>query len=99
MLRHAESLLTPVFQTTNYPCVRGMLWRLLFSTSSMSTAAGEIRKTRYRRLTMSPSEAMKMSSPDDRKIFFGSPVLLAKPKNFRLMGGGGGMGGGPNGPG
>src|SRR5713226_181326 len=41
---------------------------------------------------MSPSPAIKTSpSLDDRKTLLGSPGLLAKPKNFRLMGGGGGM--------
>src|SRR5580765_1150528 len=54
--------------------------------------------TLYRRSTMSPSTAMKTSSPCDRKTFFGSPGLLAKPKNFKLMGGGGGGGGGAGGP-
>src|SRR5579862_6064387 len=39
---------------------------------------------------MSPSPAMKTSSPCERKILLGSPGLLAKPKNLRLMGGGGG---------
>src|SRR5208337_2057437 len=43
---------------------------------------------------MSPSAAMKMSSPWDKKTFFVSPVWLAKPKNLRLIGGGAGIGGG-----
>src|ERR1700729_2027838 len=38
---------------------------------------------------------MKTSSPSDRKTFLPSPGLLANPKNFRLMGGGGGGCGGP----
>src|SRR6185369_5988413 len=72
-----------------------MLWRLLLSTSSISTDCGEMRTTLYRRFTMSPSEAIKTSSPVDKKIFFVSPVRLANPKNLRLIGGGGGGGGGP----
>src|SRR5437764_14972885 len=51
--------------------------------------------TRYRRFTISPSPATKISSPCERKTFLGSPGRLAKPKNFKLMGGGGGGGGGP----
>src|ERR1035438_140939 len=43
---------------------------------------------------MSPSAAIKMSSPWDKNTFLVSPGWLAKPKNLRLMGGGGGMGGG-----
>src|SRR5882672_7088831 len=46
---------------------------------------------------MSPSVAMKISSPADRKIFLASPGLLAKPKNFKLIGGGG-VGCGTTGP-
>jgi hypothetical protein len=34
-----------------------------------------------------------MSSPWDRKTFFVSPGRFAKPKNFRVMGGGGGIAG------
>src|SRR6202790_4703313 len=43
---------------------------------------------------MSPSAAMKTSSPWDRKTFFVSPGRLAKRKNLSVMGGGGGTGGG-----
>src|SRR5271154_59875 len=43
---------------------------------------------------MSPSPAIKMSSPWDRKTFFVSPGRLAKPKNLRVIGGGGATGGG-----
>src|ERR1700692_4942703 len=34
---------------------------------------------------------MKISSPCDRNTFFVSPGRLAKPKNFRVIGGGGGI--------
>src|ERR1700691_1199276 len=37
---------------------------------------------------------MKTSSPLERKIFLGSPGLLAKPKNFSGIGGGAATGGG-----
>ncbi len=40
---------------------------------------------------MSPSAAIKTSSPWDRNTFFASPGLLAKPKNLSVIGGGGGM--------
>src|SRR5208282_1452258 len=43
---------------------------------------------------MSPSEAIKISSPCDRNTFFVSPGWLAKPKNLSVIGGGGGTGGG-----
>src|SRR5271167_2724168 len=43
---------------------------------------------------MSPSAAIKMSSPCDRKTRFVPPGRFSKPKNLRLMGGGGGIGGG-----
>src|SRR5271156_39606 len=40
---------------------------------------------------MSPSEAIKTSSPCDKNTLFVSPGRLAKPKNFSVMGGGGGI--------
>src|SRR5580692_4026536 len=40
---------------------------------------------------MSPSAAIKMSSPCDRNTFFVSPGWLAKPKNLGVIGGGGGI--------
>src|SRR5208282_1191027 len=43
---------------------------------------------------MSPSAAIKMSSPWDKNTFFVSPGRLAKPKNLSVIGGGGGIGGG-----
>src|SRR5208282_1485575 len=42
---------------------------------------------------MSPSAAMKTSSPWDKNTFLVSPVRLAKPKNLSVIGGGGGIGG------
>ena len=70
-----------------------MLCRLLFSTSSISTAVPVMRRTRYRRLMMSPSLAMNTSPSCERKILFGSPGLLANPKNLSVIGGGWGGGG------
>src|ERR1700722_6167719 len=43
---------------------------------------------------MSPSEAIKMSSPWDKKTFLVSPGRFANPKNLSVMGGGSGTGGG-----
>src|SRR6266853_2883886 len=43
---------------------------------------------------ISPSPAMNTSSPLERKIFLGSPGLLAKPKNFKGIGGGAATDGG-----
>ena len=80
--------------TGSYPCVRGILCRLLFNMSSISTDVALIRRTRYRRSTMSPSLATNTSSPCERNTLFGSPGLFAKPKNFRRIGGGGGGVGG-----
>src|ERR1019366_3109636 len=42
---------------------------------------------------MSPSAAIKTSSPWDKNTFFVSPGRLAKPKNLSVIGGGGGIGG------
>src|SRR5271166_913504 len=79
---------------SSYPCVSGMLCGgPLLTTSCISTALGEMRITLYRRFTISPSPATKMSSPCCRKIFLGSPGWLANPKNLSGMGGGGGTGG------
>src|ERR1700693_2236145 len=43
---------------------------------------------------MSPSAAIKTSSPWERNTFFVSPGRLAKPKNLSVIAGGGGIGGG-----
>ena len=66
--------------------------------SCISTDVGEMCTILYRRSTISPSPAIHTSSPCSRKIFFGSPTLLAKPKNFSGIGGGCGTGGGVHGP-
>src|SRR5580698_9669090 len=42
---------------------------------------------------ISPSPAMKTSSPLERKTFLSSPGRFAKPKNLRGIGGGGACGG------
>src|SRR5450631_118561 len=44
---------------------------------------------------MSPSAAIKTSSPWAKNTFFVSPGRLAKPKNLSVIGGGGGGTGGP----
>src|ERR1043166_6206417 len=62
-----------------YPCVSGMLWRLLLNTSSTSTETGVIRNTRYRRSMMSPSPAMNTSPSLESNTLRGSSALLANP--------------------
>ena len=79
----------------HYPDVSGIFCGgPLLTKSWTSTDVDEIRMTLYRRSTISPSPAMNTSSPLDRKILFGSPGWLAKPKNFSGIGGAAGIAGG-----